>query len=440
MPNISSKTTDYNPDYVLEKLDDAIAIINSNIKCYCSDPLRDFTRNRFWTPDKIIRFLVQMESKSMKSELCSFFDSQAALPTDSSLCQQRQKLHPDALNKVLYLFTRFFHYDNTFKGYYLLAADGSDINIAHDKNDRETAVSNGTAEYSQYHVNALYDCLNHVYWNVNIDTASKKRETEALRDMIIDHAHPVKSIITADRGYESYNLIACCNRNNQKFVIRVKDKSTRSGILSNIDLPDGESDTIVRKVLTRKQTKETKSNRSKYALLMNDSKFDYLDIDKDYYEIEYRVVRIKLSDGSYECLITNLSQDEFSIEDLKKIYHLRWNIETSFRKLKYTIGLTNFHSKKRAFIKQEIYARFILYNLSSIIAYSTKTKKKGKKHEMSLNYTLAVTNIRLYLNGRITESEVVRRIKKYLVPIRPDRSYPRNVKAQSNKSFNNRAA
>lgn len=41
---------------------------------------------------------------------------------------------------------------------------------------------------------------------------------------------------------------------------------------------------------------------------------------------------------------------------------MRWEIETAFRELKYTIGLNAFHAKKRELIKQEIYARLILHN------------------------------------------------------------------------------
>jgi len=63
---------------------------------------------------------------------------------------------------------------------------------------------------------------------------------------------------------------------------------------------------------------------------------------------------------------------------LKQLYHYRWEVETSFRKLKYTIGLTGFHSKKRNLIEQEIYARLILYNLSEIIANNVAIRKKGK--------------------------------------------------------------
>ncbi|WP_420832495.1 transposase [Paenibacillus periandrae] len=46
---------------------------------------------------------------------------------------------------------------------------------------------------------------------------------------------------------------------------------------------------------------------------------------------------------------------------------MRWGIETSFRALKYTIGLTNFHARKREFVTQEIFARMIMYNFVEIM-------------------------------------------------------------------------
>lgn len=46
-----------------------------------------------------------------------------------------------------------------------------------------------------------------------------------------------------------------------------------------------------------------------------------------------------------ECILTNLDEKDFPIEEIKKLYGWRWGIERSFRELKYTIGLTNFHAK-----------------------------------------------------------------------------------------------
>ena len=52
--------------------------------------------------------------------------------------------------------------------------------------------------------------------------------------------------------------------------------------------------------------------------------FDLLNSD-DTYSIHFRLVRIKLDDSNYECLVTNLPRDRFSMKKLKKLYHLRFN-------------------------------------------------------------------------------------------------------------------
>ncbi|WP_243862391.1 transposase [Dorea formicigenerans] len=43
------------------------------------------------------------------------------------------------------------------------------------------------------------------------------------------------------------------------------------------------------------------------------------------------------------------------------MYNARWNIESSFRKLKYAIGLRYFHAYKPEYVKQEIWARLVAY-------------------------------------------------------------------------------
>ena len=86
-----------------------------------------------------------------------------------------------------------------------------------------------------------------------------------------------------------------------------------------------------------------------------------------FYTLKFRIVRFKISEDTYETVITNLPADNYSPEDLKKLYASRWGIETSFRDLKYTIGLLKYHSKKTACIRQEIFARLTLYNFVEVI-------------------------------------------------------------------------
>ena len=69
---------------------------------------------------------------------------------------------------------------------------------------------------------------------------------------------------------------------------------------------------------------------------------------------------------------------------MKKLYALRWGIETSFRQLKYAVGLTSFHSKKREYIIQEIWAQLLLYNFCKIITTHIPIEKCTKNIPIKL--------------------------------------------------------
>ena len=83
---------------------------------------------------------------------------------------------------------------------------------------------------------------------------------------IIYHSdYPQNTVFTADPGYENYNLIAHIIDNNLKFVILVKDINTKTGIMTNIQTPDGTFDINATRILTRLPTKEVKTEKKKDA-------------------------------------------------------------------------------------------------------------------------------------------------------------------------------
>lgn len=57
-----------------------------------------------------------------------------------------------------------------------------------------------------------------------------------------------------------------------------------------------------------------------------------------------------------------------------------------------------------------------------------------------MNLSTAVTNMRLWLRKIICTKEMIKRIKKYLAPVRPDRKYQRNMKPKSDIPFNTKAS
>ena len=425
----------YSPSSIRAVLDRAIRTVSDNIACYCTDPGIAFTRNRKMGCEALIHYLIQLSDRSISSDLMNHYDFISDMPSASAVCQQRYKLDSLAVKRVFSLFTSSFENYKTYKGYYLLACDGSDINICHNPKDKDTYYikTSATKGYNQLHLNALYDVLNNIYQDVYIDTAKKNNECNALSKMIINRQYPDKSIVICDRGYEKYNLMATFIENGQKFIIRVKDIGS-NGILSTLDLPDDSFDTHIRKIITRVNNSETISS-GLYAVLMNSSPFDYIDFENEFYEMNLRVLRFKITEDTYECLVTNLSEDEMNADEFKEIYHLRWNEEGAFRDLKYTIGMLYFHSADQELIRQEIYASLILHNYCRLLVNNIPPDENRKwKWKYKSNFKLAVTNIRRFMNDEINADELILRIKKFLIPIRPGRSYSRNVRPQSAKT------
>lgn len=440
---ISSKP--YSIEHIRSCLNKAINLVNQSIDCYSTDPGIAFTRNRILTADKVMKILIQFQNKGIKSELCDFLGSET-VPTDSAFCQQRQKLDPEALRTVLLKLNHLLSRNlQTLNGYRLLACDGSDINIPYNPNDPETYhQTKDWKGYNQLHLNALFDVLNEIYEDVSIDTASKTREADALIDMIQDHNYPEKSIIICDRGYEKYILIAHLLESMQKFVIRVKDITSSTSILSHVPIPDqDEFDIQVTRILTYTYTNEIMRHRETYVPLnkITNAHFEFIDEEHPFYTMKFRVVRFKITDDTYECLITNLDESEFSAQDLKEIYHCRWNEENGFRQLKWEVGMVYFHSKKRFNLMQEIYASLVMFNFTRYLTINTEiVESENRKYDHKANFVTALTNARLFIKGIITASQMKERIKKFLIPLRSGRSFQRCIHPQSAKPLNYKAA
>ena len=135
------------------------------------------------------------------------------------------------------------------------------------------------------------------------------------------------------------------------------------------------------------------------------STFDYIVYGStDTYELTFRIIRFPVSESTYECIVTNLQGEEFSPEHIKELYNARWNVESSFRKLKYTIGLSNFHSYKPQYIEQEIWAKLIAYNITEIMINCTVPETHDTKHEYKVNFTIAAYICRSFIPPKVHSS------------------------------------
>lgn len=367
------------PSLVKSKLTEIIRKMATEPKLFVKNPNVDFTRKRKLSFETVVNVTLSMGGNSLTSELMEYFDYDIDMASSSAFIQQRNKLLPFAFEFLLNEFTHSFQDLKTYEDYRLLAVDGSDLNICHNLNDVNTYFQSvpNTKGFNQLHLNAMYDLCNKLYVDVCIQPGRRENEFRALTDMTDHSIISGDVIVVADRGYESYNVFAHIEQKGWKYAIRVKDIMS-NGILSALKLPDeDEFDVNINIILTRKQTKVTKSNPELYKFLPQNSTFDYLDLHINmFYPITFRVVRFKISDDAYETIITNLDSEKFPPEKIKELYNLRWGIETSFRELKYAIGLISFHSKKVEHITQEIFARLVMYNFCELITMHVVIQQK----------------------------------------------------------------
>ncbi len=243
-----------------------------------------------------------------------------------------------------------------------------------------------------------------------------------------------KSIIICDRGYESYNTFAHFDNLDMNFIVRIKDVSS-NGILSNRNLTSTAEFDIPLTVNVSNYQKKNYKSLPHYRFSPSHSRFDFSTREKPIYPLTFRVVRVELESSKFECIATNLS-DDFSPEDIKNLYRISWGIETSFRQLKYAIGLSNFHAKKNDSIIQKIYARLTLHNFCESIIQNALFLKRNSTYAYKINFTRTVQICRKYLrffNTIIINVEAL--ISKYLSIIRNHRSCTRNLKPRKFTSF-----
>ena len=435
---------------VKEKLNLAISQLCRTSWMFVKDPNRDFTRDRKLPLHEVISVLLCMEGGSLTGELLRYFGCSQHTASSSAFIQQRQKINEFAFPSLFDLFVKSTDNPQLYKGYRLFAADGSDVQAPTNSEEKDSFFPGSSVQksYNLLHLDALYDLLGHTYIDAEVSGKRNFDENGVLCKMV-DRSSVENVLIIADRGYESYNLFAHIQEKGWKYLIRIKDIHS-SGIAAGLNLPDhNEFDTWFHFYFTKRQTAEAKlllKDKQKYKLLPTTTTFDYLPASShkhdplSLYYLPFRVVRFKISDTSYETVITNLNEVEFPPDELKRLYGMRWGIETSFRELKYTVGLLHFHAKKVENITQEIFARLIMYNFTELITSHVVIQKLNRKYPCKANFSVAVQVCRQFLLGNISPPDVEATISRNVSVTRTGRSNPRNMVVKHAVSFLYRVA
>lgn len=425
-------------ELIYHQVESFVDEIDRNKRDYVFDPMRNHTRTRKISFKDCLMSSLCMSGGTLFSEVLEYYESKSSIPTTSAFVQQRAKIKTSAFEKMFQMSSSLCNCKR-YKGYRLLAVDGSDVRIPLNPSDLDTYFpgTHGQQPYNLLHLNAVYDLLSHSYINAIVQGHKSRSECDAAVKMV-DSSDISHAILIADRGYESYNLMAHCQERGWKYIIRIKD-CTSTGMARKLGLKEySEYDEPINLRITRKNSNYTKdlfkNFPNEYRYLPPNSRFDYLPKiskykeDPVFYNLSFRIVQIEIQDGIYETLVTNLDQCEFSSEKLKNLYRLRWGIETSFRTLKYNVGMLYVHSKCKRFIIQEIFARLTMYNIVLAICSNIKLNNDGSKtHLYAVNVARSVHICRKLFLHRLSPPQAEQLLSRSVVPVRNGRSFERRL-------------
>lgn len=381
----------------------------------------DFSRKRKLTFKSTILFMLNFVKKSLTIELDDFFENFEGVDvtiTKSSFTEARLKIVPEAFVKMNdTIVDGLYSRDDvkTYRGYRMSAIDGMSLEVNNSEQLREAFGS--AANQSTSLARALSSCIYDIENDVIITSIITKCNASE-RDIAVTLIEQLEKrgfrndLILFDRGYPSRDLLLYLESKPVKYLMRASSSTFKA--VNEACEPD--------------QTVEIAMNGK---------------------IVKVRVLKFMLSSGEEEILITNLIDEELTIEDFKELYFKRWGIEVKYNILKNRLQIESFTGDNEIAVKQDFYAAILLSNLvafaksdaNEIIAEKHQAKNLKYEHQANTNIIIGKLKNNLILM-LLDDNPITRNLKfnkimsviiRNTVPIRPGLSNKRNMRIKANK-------
>jgi len=414
---------------IIEELKQFVSLVMNNPELLAKFSISKgaFTRKRKLTFDRIVLLIVKLCKKTLSVELETFFEQlQVVLSCSvSAFTQQRMKLHPkfyQAWNSIM-LLSYYYHSSHKirrWKGYRIIAADGSNISLVDTPALQAYfgGQSNQLCSFVQARTFYQYDVLNALVIRSHIEPYRTGELTMAYKS--IDSLEN-DMLMIYDRNFLNYKMIALhlWKKPEIKFIIRAK-----------------ESPVVIKSFIA--------SNATSAIVYFHPTKSAIIGLGKSGYKIDkntpikVRLVRVEL-EKSIEVLATNLWQEEYSVSDFKDLYFKRWQIETNIGLQKNILQLESFSGLTVQSVLQDFFATVFITNLHSILIKNAQqtidNEKTPRKYPLKVNHNkshgkLRNSLIELFISKH--PKAIIKILNEFFkrdpIPIRKGRSFPRVVK------------
>lgn len=135
---------------------------------------------------------------------------------------------------------------------------------------------------------------------------------------------------------------------------------------------------------------------------------------------------------------TNLSEEEFSADEVIELYSKRWDIEISYKTMKTTQEIERHISSNGDVARNDIYAKVLFHNIVGVlrkeINHELEKRQTEKKYVVNITqlhvivHEINFLNCMMYnLKEKIKKKidSIMKIIDKIKVPVRPNRHYQR---------------
>ena len=338
---------------------------------YFSRPGKDFTRTRILHLERVVWLNISLLKSTLCVELDRFFDwlnTGEFSPTKSALVQARQKLLPNFFKDMFMFGVRLFYEcfkTKRWKGMRLWAADGTGFRLPDEPWLGEEFGWHGN-QHKRVPSTCLlahYDLLNQLVTAVQFHT-QQVNETVVARQAIAEIPEDV--CVVYDMGHASHTIPFLHQHYGSHCIVR---------------MPVGFSNTVKTFVASgKKEQTVTEKLSYKSRVVLNE-----LGICVNAQTtITYRLIRVMLSTGEVEVLLTTLLDTRrFKHGYFSEIYCKRWGIETCFHVIKSFLELANFSAYTVNNCWQDVYSHFINYNIQTALfmAKEREIKKVNKQRQ-----------------------------------------------------------
>ena len=104
---------------------------------FLTNPASDFTRKKKISFEQTMLFPMIAGADNVATELLDLFGEED-LPLPSAMIQRRNQIKKEAFKELFFQFNRTIPVTKTFRGYRLIACDGTRLNLPYNPSDHST--------------------------------------------------------------------------------------------------------------------------------------------------------------------------------------------------------------------------------------------------------------------------------------------------------------